>query len=215
MSDVTKIRDCVLNLYEQAGKMCTLLLGVADDSPYLAIGAIEPGIGHHTNKMMCILLEVSTLCRISLVECILSKIKINKLKYPPNLVMGKIQKYTEYSRTTGITRQQGQSITRKTSGFRSSVNEPGVFVEHVSAVCDMACQFVVERDWVRYDKPRNLLLAMLTEVGELGELYQWKQGDDTFSTKLLDKTGQELADVAIYLLRFGRVCGIEMVMGKK
>lgn len=35
-------------------------------------------------------------------------------------------------------------------------------------------QFVNERNWEQYQTPRNLLLALVGEVGELAELFQWK-----------------------------------------
>lgn len=35
-------------------------------------------------------------------------------------------------------------------------------------------QFVVERNWQQFQTPRNLLLALVGEVGELAEIFQWK-----------------------------------------
>jgi dCTP diphosphatase len=34
-------------------------------------------------------------------------------------------------------------------------------------------QFVKDRDWEQFHTPRNLLLALVGEVGELAEIYQW------------------------------------------
>jgi dCTP diphosphatase len=34
-------------------------------------------------------------------------------------------------------------------------------------------EFVHERDWEQFHTPRNLLLALVGEVGELAEIYQW------------------------------------------
>jgi len=34
--------------------------------------------------------------------------------------------------------------------------------------------FAVERDWEQFHTPRNLLLAMVGEVGELSEIFQWR-----------------------------------------
>ncbi len=36
--------------------------------------------------------------------------------------------------------------------------------------------FVVERDWDQFHTPRNLILALVGEVGELAEITQWKAG---------------------------------------
>lgn len=71
--------------------------------------------------------------------------------------------------------------------------------------------FAEERDWTRFHTPRNIILALLGEVGELAELVQWK-GDEpkplVLETKELDKLSQELADVSIYLLRLASVTNV-------
>jgi dCTP diphosphatase len=66
------------------------------------------------------------------------------------------------------------------------------------------------RNWAQFHKPRNLVLALLGEVGELAELLQFK-GDDgplELSPEEVDKLSQELADVSIYLLRLATVCQV-------
>ena len=35
-------------------------------------------------------------------------------------------------------------------------------------------KFVQERNWEQFQTPRNLLLALVGEVGELAEIFQWK-----------------------------------------
>ncbi|GIY37001.1 dCTP pyrophosphatase 1 [Caerostris extrusa] len=35
-------------------------------------------------------------------------------------------------------------------------------------------KFVKDRNWDQYHQPRNLLLALVGEVGELAELFQWR-----------------------------------------
>lgn len=34
--------------------------------------------------------------------------------------------------------------------------------------------FVDEREWHQFHTPRNLLLALVGEVGEISEIFQWK-----------------------------------------
>jgi len=74
--------------------------------------------------------------------------------------------------------------------------------------------FTNERQWDLFHTPRNLLLALLGEVGELAELVQWSGDDgvvsDVLSEKTLDKVGQEIADVSIYLLRLCDVCRVPL-----
>ena len=81
------------------------------------------------------------------------------------------------------------------------------------------CKQSKPREWSKFHQPRNIILALLGEVGELAELVQWK-GDldhhnddsDSFTSQLssqeLDKLSQELADVAIYLLRMASVTNV-------
>jgi NTP pyrophosphatase (non-canonical NTP hydrolase) len=50
------------------------------------------------------------------------------------------------------------------------------------------------------------------ELGELAELFQWSKDEyQRLSRELVDKAGQEIADVAIYLIRLSDVCGIDLV----
>lgn len=68
-------------------------------------------------------------------------------------------------------------------------------------------RFAEERDWTRFHLPRNLLLALVGEVGELAELYQW----DPAEPPPADRLAEEVADVLIYLLRFADVAGVDVV----
>ncbi|KAH7287385.1 hypothetical protein KP509_32G053400 [Ceratopteris richardii] len=38
----------------------------------------------------------------------------------------------------------------------------------------MVAVFARERDWESFHSPRNLLLALVGEVGELSEIFQWR-----------------------------------------
>ncbi|NHC12570.1 nucleotide pyrophosphohydrolase [Motilibacter deserti] len=67
--------------------------------------------------------------------------------------------------------------------------------------------FAEAREWTRVHTPKNLLLALIGEVGELAELYQWVVDDASVSSSRLQ---DELADVFIYLLRFADVVGVDL-----
>ena len=66
-------------------------------------------------------------------------------------------------------------------------------------------EFVRVREWTKFDTPRNLVLAMIGEVGELAEVMQWRGDfsgyDKIKNDKVVDQLSQEVSDVAIYLLR--------------
>ena len=67
-------------------------------------------------------------------------------------------------------------------------------------------RFAEARDWPRFHTPRNLLLALVGEVGELAELYQW----DPPEPPPADRVAEEVADVLIYLLRFADIAGVDV-----
>ncbi|GAB9475972.1 Xtp3-transactivated protein [Globisporangium polare] len=64
--------------------------------------------------------------------------------------------------------------------------------------------FADERGWAPNLRPRNLLLALTAEVGELCEIFQWK-GDDTAIDDWMPEErvhlGEELSDVLLYLVQ--------------
>ncbi|XP_071944096.1 dCTP pyrophosphatase 1-like [Antedon mediterranea] len=74
--------------------------------------------------------------------------------------------------------------------------------------------FAKERNWDQFHQPRNLLLAMVGEVGEVSEIFQWKgevkEGLPGWSEKDKKHLGQELSDVLIYLVRLAEKCHIDL-----
>jgi dCTP diphosphatase len=90
------------------------------------------------------------------------------------------------------------------------------FLTELPALAQEIHVFASERNWAQLHTPRNLILALLGEVGELAELVQWKGDDDKieFSSQALDKLSQELADVSIYLLRLATVCDVVPQLGQ-
>ena len=75
-------------------------------------------------------------------------------------------------------------------------------------------EFCAARDWQPFHKPRNLLLALVGEVGELSEIFQWRgdAGADPALWSDADRLhlGQELSDVLLYLVRLSDVCGVDL-----
>lgn len=74
--------------------------------------------------------------------------------------------------------------------------------------------FAKERDWEQYHSPRNLLLAMIAEVGELSELFMWKgevrKGLADWDEAEKEHLGEELSDVLLYLIRLSDMCGVDL-----
>ncbi|EEF29320.1 dCTP pyrophosphatase 1 [Ricinus communis] len=74
--------------------------------------------------------------------------------------------------------------------------------------------FSKERDWDQFHSPRNLLLALVGEVGELSEIFQWKgevpKGLPDWKEEEKVHLGEELSDVLLYLIRLSDICGIDL-----
>lgn len=74
--------------------------------------------------------------------------------------------------------------------------------------------FAAARDWNQFHDPKSLVLALVSEVGELAELFQWlspEQASDIMaSSRKADRVGEEMADVFGYLLRLADVLDIDL-----
>merc|ERR1711990_1121754 len=89
--------------------------------------------------------------------------------------------------------------------------DPNVTVEQIRAT---QAKFVRDRDWSQYHTPRNLLLAMVGEVGELSELFQWRGevpvGIPDWSAGDKQRLEHELSDVFLYLVRLSEQCHVDL-----
>ena len=89
--------------------------------------------------------------------------ELNERKYPISLCKGKSGKYTAYSNHTGITKTQGQD---------SKANDEATTSESMS-LSDIKLrirQFATDRQWSKFHTPRNIVLALMGEIGELAEM---------------------------------------------
>ena len=75
-------------------------------------------------------------------------------------------------------------------------------------------EFVEERNWEQYHTPKNLVMALSGEVGELNECFQWLNDADIEDVKnspeKLIPIEHEIADVFIYLIRIANKMGIDV-----
>ena len=73
--------------------------------------------------------------------------------------------------------------------------------------------FADERDWSQFHTPRNLVLALLGEMGELAEIFQWAHDSEISESWIQehrDELSDELADVFIYLVRLSQILGVDL-----
>ncbi|XP_068178475.1 glutamyl-tRNA(Gln) amidotransferase subunit B, mitochondrial [Antennarius striatus] len=78
----------------------------------------------------------------------------------------------------------------------------------------MQAEFTDERDWNQFHQPRNLLLAMVGEVGEVAELFQWRgevaEGLPDWTDSEREHLAHELSDVLIYLVELAEKCRVDL-----
>ncbi|XP_015261863.1 PREDICTED: dCTP pyrophosphatase 1 [Gekko japonicus] len=74
--------------------------------------------------------------------------------------------------------------------------------------------FAAERGWGKYHQPRNLLLALVGEVGEVAELFQWRaeapEGLPDWTESEREALSDELSDVLIYLVALADKCRVDL-----
>ncbi|RMX69082.1 hypothetical protein KXD40_005180 [Peronospora effusa] len=97
----------------------------------------------------------------------------------------------------------------------NSVEAPPKFEETMTfeALRKRVADFADERDWNQIHTPRNLLLALNSEVGELCEIFQWKgevNNTEDWSTREKEHLGEEISDVLIYLVRLADKCDVDL-----
>ena len=84
----------------------------------------------------------------------------------------------------------------------------------VRKLSDALDRFATERYWEQFHSPKNLLLALTGEVGELAEIFQWLSDAEAQSAGEASTTAQavkdELADVLFYLVRLASVLKVDL-----
>lgn len=76
--------------------------------------------------------------------------------------------------------------------------------------------FAKERDWEPFHTPKNLVMALAGEVGELTEIFQWLTPAQSAAVMTNSTSAQqvrdELADVFVYCVRLADVLGIDLAV---
>jgi NTP pyrophosphatase (non-canonical NTP hydrolase) len=83
---------------------------------------------------------------------------------------------------------------------------------NIKQIQQQLSKFASDRDWEQFHTPKNLTMALSVEASELVEIFQWLTPDQSsnLSDKQMVAIEEEVADVAIYLLRLCDVLGINL-----
>ena len=75
-------------------------------------------------------------------------------------------------------------------------------------------RFAAARKWEPYHTPKNLTLALASEVGELCEVFRWQTPEESVAAagdpRLREAIADELADVANILFLLSEHTGIDL-----
>lgn len=98
--------------------------------------------------------------------------------------------------------------------MNNSQSENKELLVDIQKLSDALDQFAIERNWEQFHSPKNLLLALTGEVGELAEIFQWMGDVEARSAGETAATAQavkdELADVLFYLVRLASVLKVDL-----
>lgn len=158
-------RSLVLGLSAMVGEMSSFVADVSCEKNLQAMPSDKEDVARCLGKILHQLLELSRCLSINLEGAIHRKMELNNRKYPVALCKGKTEKYTQYSGITGISKESGQCTlgTRKAQGEET----PSSFLESFDLMKGEIDKFGAERRWERFYTPRNLVLALIGELGEV------------------------------------------------
>ncbi len=73
-------------------------------------------------------------------------------------------------------------------------------------------KFRDERDWRKFNNHKDVALSLILEAAEILEHFQWKSPEEVLEHVKThrDKVGEEIADVAIYLLELASDIDIDL-----
>ena len=87
-------------------------------------------------------------------------------------------------------------------------------VTTVNHLKDRVREFISDRDWGQFHDPKNVSMALASEVGELLDLFRWVKSEDSFRVLEDDETRDavrmEIADIAMFLVDFASICNIDL-----
>ena len=76
-------------------------------------------------------------------------------------------------------------------------------------------KFADARDWEKFHSPKNLAMALSVEVSELAEIFQWMTAEESANVmkdqKSADAVKDELADIALYLVRLSSILKVDLL----
>jgi dCTP diphosphatase len=107
--------------------------------------------------------------------------------------------------------ERGRAMSAPTIGAMGD-EQAAYLLEDLQRECR---DFRDERDWAQFHDPKSLVLALVGEVGELAELFQWVPSQEAAvrfgEGRPKERAGEEMSDIFIYLLSLAEVLDIDLL----
>ncbi|MEM6446539.1 MAG: nucleotide pyrophosphohydrolase [Cyanobacteria bacterium P01_D01_bin.123] len=83
--------------------------------------------------------------------------------------------------------------------------------DRIDVLTEAIIDFAERRNWRQHHTPKNLVMALSVEVGELMEHFMWLDGRCSVPPPLRDDVRAEIGDVMIYLCNLAATLDIDLV----
>ena len=80
-------------------------------------------------------------------------------------------------------------------------------------------KFNLDRDWDQFHNPKDIFIALISEIGELAEYYRWLSREEIEELKddpsKKEKLEEEIADIFLYLIMLSYKSDIDIIKAIK
>lgn len=154
---------------------------------------------------LCKVLEICDSIGVDPVDIVEKKMEINHLKYP----VEECKKKADITKWTKL--EQGKAVVIPKlvpKAAKRGCSAAVAFLRKLNHLNKRVKEFSEARDWLRGYTDSRLSLAIIAEVGELAEVFQW--AEPTAKTNKLDQDTlsdacMEVADILLYVIHICRV----------
>jgi dCTP diphosphatase len=86
-------------------------------------------------------------------------------------------------------------------------------IDSLETLTARLAEFADERDWDQFHNPKNLVMALAAETGELLEHFQWLHADEAemLSPAQRDAVSLEMADILMFLVRLADKLEVDLL----
>ena len=159
------------------------------------------------------LCKLCSVIGVDLARVVVLKMRINRLKYDEDLCRqaADVMKYNKMAGSVFLGKDADAllGLTRDEIFFRPWLAIKAAFLKERQALRAEAYHFGNSRGWLDKYTPMSVCMSLVTEVGELAEVLQWKSRKtpvEELNDDVIDRLAREVADVTIYLCHYERIC---------